>query len=207
VLDVACGTGYGSAVLADAGAESVIGIDLSPEAVAHARMHHARSSTDFRADDAQVLRSVPDASVELIASFETLEHVPNASALVAALARVLVPGGTLLISTPNRRLGRIKDQLSKRPSNPHHVYEFTRGELVRLMKPKFRVEKILGQNFIAPPLAFFPVQAVGKTLLALLKLRNLQNRIYYAGSGPAVRRATPFSTPRYLIAHCTRLRD
>lgn len=207
VLDVACGTGYGSALLADAGAESVIGIDLSPDAVAYAKATHARKTTDFRADDAQVLRSVPDQSIDLAASFETLEHVPNARALVEALARVLVPGGTLLISTPNRRLGRIKDQLTKKPGNPHHVFEFTRGELVRLLRPKFRVERVLGQNFISPLLAFFPVQVVGKTALALLKARSLQNRLYYTGSGSTVLGANRFSAPRYLIAHCTRLHD
>ena len=71
VLDIACGEGYGAAALAKAGAASVTGVDISRDACERARRKYG---LDARTGDAQAI-PVPDRSIDLIVSFETIEHV------------------------------------------------------------------------------------------------------------------------------------
>ena len=90
ILDVACGTGYGTAML------GAVGLDLSLEALRYARRHPA----PYVAADAAVL---PFGRVfDAVVSFETIEHVADAGRFVSECARVLKPGGVFLVSTPNR---------------------------------------------------------------------------------------------------------
>ncbi len=129
VLDIACGTGYGSALLAAAGAASVEGVDLSPEVVAYARERHAAPNLAFARGDICAWRGA--APYDLITSFETIEHVPDHRAALANLRTLLAPGGRLLLSTPNRPItSPYARTLDDRPANPHHVREFTLAEIL-----------------------------------------------------------------------------
>lgn len=125
VLDVACGLGYGSAILASGtGARRVHGVDLSDWAVRYARVHYssARLPLDFQAGDATRLTAFPDASVDLVVSFETLEHMPNPGQLLAEFARVLRPGGRFVGSVPNLWI----DGEGRNPVPFHfHIYDHT----------------------------------------------------------------------------------
>ena len=98
VLDIACGEGYGAAGLARAGARSVVGIDVSADVCDHARRKYG---LDARAGDAQAI-PLPDRSIDVIVSFETIEHVDQPGVFLGECARVLVPDGMLIVSTPNR---------------------------------------------------------------------------------------------------------
>ena len=100
VLDIACGSGYGSAMLADAGAKSVTGVDLSPEAVESATANFGRGNVRFAVGDIQRLTDIPDASFDLIASFETIEHVPDDQLALRELRRVLRPGAGGVLVVP-----------------------------------------------------------------------------------------------------------
>lgn len=128
VLDIACGAGYGAHMLATAGARQVRGVDLNPELVAHACARYTAPNLAFAAGD--ICDWSEDRPFELIASFETIEHVPDHRAALANLRRLLAPGGVLLISSPNRPVTTpwARSQ-SDRPANPHHVREFTPAEL------------------------------------------------------------------------------
>jgi 2-polyprenyl-3-methyl-5-hydroxy-6-metoxy-1,4-benzoquinol methylase len=118
VLDAGCGVGYGTAMLADAGATQAIGVDIAADAVAAATAAH--SSLEFIACDIHAL-PFGDDSFDLVVCFEVIEHVEAQDAVIAELARVLAPGGVLAISSPNRGVY---------PSgNPHHVHEFVPDEL------------------------------------------------------------------------------
>ena len=90
VLDAASGEGYGSAILAAAGATSVTGIDLDRDAVDHAG---ARYGLNFEVADVAAL-PFPEASFDVVVSFETIEHVPDAVAALREFRRVLAPRGT-----------------------------------------------------------------------------------------------------------------
>ena len=116
VLDIACGEGYGSAALQQAGAASVIGVDISPEACAHAKQKY---QIDARVGDATDI-PVEAKSIDLIVSFETIEHIQNPRSFIAECTRVLAPGGEIIISTPNRDIYR-----QHTPNNSYHCSEMT----------------------------------------------------------------------------------
>lgn len=128
ILDLACGTGYGSHQLAEAGARQVDGVDLSPAVLAHARSHYKAPNLTFSQGDICAWRSAEP--YDLITCFETIEHVPDHLAALANLRTLLASAGQLLISTPNRPLTSPRaPTLADRPANPYHVREFTLREL------------------------------------------------------------------------------
>jgi 2-polyprenyl-3-methyl-5-hydroxy-6-metoxy-1,4-benzoquinol methylase len=121
VLDAGCGTGYGAAMLAEAGAAHVVGIDIAEEAVARAA---EVSDAEFVVGDVHEL-PFPDDAFDVVTCFEVIEHVEGTEQVVAELTRVLAPGGVLLISSPNRD--------AYPAGNPHHVIEFVPDELCGLL--------------------------------------------------------------------------
>ena len=132
VLDVACGEGYGSALLARHAA-SVVGVDISEEAVGHARRVYAGvANLEFRVGPCTAL-PVPDHSVDLAVSFETLEHIREQEQFLDELSRVLSPEGVLLLSSPNK----LEYSDKRNFSNEFHVRELYREELARLISARF----------------------------------------------------------------------
>lgn len=135
VLDAACGTGYGAALLVDQGeAARVIGVDLDPAAADYARRRFGRSTIEFRQASAAAT-GLPDGSVDLVTSFETIEHVPDPDAVIAEFARVLTPGGRLVISTPNDW-----------GLTEFHAHSFTPDTLRRVVSTRFTILQDLGQR-------------------------------------------------------------
>ena len=136
VLDIACGEGYGAAALTRAGASSTVGIDLSPEVCDHARRKYG---LDARPGDAQAI-PLPDRSIDVVVSFETIEHVNDPAVFLGECARVLVPDGTLIVSTPNRPV-----YTGEGPQNPFHRIEFDEAEFVKLLGSRFRTVRLYTQ--------------------------------------------------------------
>ena len=143
VLDAACGEGYGAALLART-AESVLGVDLSLEAVEHAQARYGGPRLRFRQSDVRTLDGVEDASMDLVVSFETLEHLAEHDALLSAFSRVLKPEGLLLISTPDRHT--YTDLTGE--NNPHHVRELYREEFEALLSRHFARHRLYGQRVV-----------------------------------------------------------
>ena len=138
VLDVACGEGYGSALLAIV-AQSVTGIDIEEGAVAHARSTYAaRANLRFETGSAAAL-PLADRSVDLVVSFETLEHLPRDAQpqMLAEIARVLAPDGVLVLSAPNP----VEYSEARGYRNPFHQHEPTRAELRELLAPAFPAQR------------------------------------------------------------------
>ena len=132
VLDVACGEGYGSALLARSAAR-VTGVDISAQAVGHAQSAYAAlANATFTCASCTQL-PLPDASIDVAVSFETLEHIHEQEAFLAELARVLAPGGVLLISCPNKR--EYSD--NRGFVNEYHVSELYREQLAALLQAHF----------------------------------------------------------------------
>ena len=96
VLDMACGEGYGSNLLAGTAA-SVIGVDANPEAHEHARLRYVRSNLGFERDLVESYAEPCDALVFL----QTIEHVQDAGAILQHFRSMLPAGGVAYVSTPN----------------------------------------------------------------------------------------------------------
>ena len=143
VLDAACGEGYGSALLAGRAA-SVLGLDVSPQAVAHARSRYGAPNLAFDVADVTALDHLPSGSVDLIVSFETLEHLQAQEAMLDGFARLLSDDGLLLVSTPDKR------NYSDVPgfANEHHVRELYRPEFEALLGARFPAFKLYGQKLV-----------------------------------------------------------
>lgn len=138
VLDIACGTGYGSRFLLDQGqAASVLGLDVDPSAIDYATRRFAAGVAPdrlrFALGDAARL-NIPTGSIDVIASFETIEHVPDAAAALAEFRRVLTPGGRLCISTPNDT-----------GPTAHHAHSFTPDAFESLLRERFTTVEMFGQ--------------------------------------------------------------
>ena len=132
VLDLACGEGYGSAMLASA-ASLVVGIDIDATTVSHARAkygHLARVEFLLGACDELPLA---DKSIDVVVSFETIEHHDRQVEMVREIRRVLTPGGLLILSSPNKP---VYDEALP-DDNPFHVRELHLSELEALLRSQF----------------------------------------------------------------------
>jgi 2-polyprenyl-3-methyl-5-hydroxy-6-metoxy-1,4-benzoquinol methylase len=135
VVDLACGEGYGSDVLARAGARSVVGVDANPEAHEHARLRYVRDDLRFERDMVERFDEPCDALVFL----QTIEHVQDPGALLARFRTLLADGGTAYVSTPN--VLTLAPPGAVRSGNPWHVYEYRPQEFAALCRAHFaRVE-------------------------------------------------------------------
>ena len=138
MLDVACGEGYGSALLAEAAAH-VTGVDIDATTLAHARATYAgRANVQFVEGSATAL-PVADASVDAVVSFETIEHLeaPDQPRMLAEFARVLTRDGVLMLSSPNRP----EYSEARNYVNPFHLHELDRDELAQLLEPHFPAQR------------------------------------------------------------------
>jgi ubiquinone biosynthesis O-methyltransferase len=137
VLDIACGTGYGSQILRRAGASSVVGVDISPETVQYAKKHYQETNMEFICADAEQFKS--SNRFDVIVSFETIEHVPHPDKLLARLHSLLTLEGDLLLSVP---LGET------RHLDPYHLHAFSQEDVFALLKTAgFVIDRYRCDNF------------------------------------------------------------
>src|SRR6478609_11756715 len=126
VLEAGCGEGYGADLIAGE-ARRVIGLDYDESAVAHVRARYPR--VEMRHGNLAEL-PLADGEVDVVVNFQVIEHLWDQGQFVAECARVLRPGGVLLVSTPNRiTFSPGRDT----PINPFHTRELNADELSRLL--------------------------------------------------------------------------
>ena len=142
VLDAACGEGYGSQLLAPL-SESVLGLDMDPEAIAHARARYSEANMLFQQADVAALK-LDSGSFDIIASFETLEHLHAHDEMLDGFKRTLAPGGLLLLSSPDKH--SYTDLTGYQ--NPFHVRELYRHEFEALLQRYFTTFRLFGQRLL-----------------------------------------------------------
>jgi SAM-dependent methyltransferase len=127
VLDAGCGEGYGLRLLAEAGAERVVGVDLEAPVVAHIRATYAAADPRIEAHTAELMAlPLADDEVHLTVSFQVIEHLHDIPGYLRSLRRVTAPDGHVVIATPNRLTFTPGSDV---PVNPFHTREFTADEL------------------------------------------------------------------------------
>lgn len=142
VLDMACGSGYGSRILCDLGALEVYGCDLAEEGIKFAQRTHACKCAKFQIMDATKI-TFQNKSFDVVVSFETIEHVLKSHDVIKEFSRVLNDQGTLIISTPNKPL---VSGLNTKPKNPFHVKEFTKDEFIAFLSIYFKNIELYSQR-------------------------------------------------------------
>jgi ubiquinone/menaquinone biosynthesis C-methylase UbiE len=142
VLDAACGEGYGAALLAGTAA-AVTGVDVSGDAIEHARRRYGAANLEFQVADCLDLPFAAGA-FDCIVSFETLEHLADQDGLLREFRRVLKPEGFLLLSSPDRAV--YSGELQNR--NEYHVRELDRDELEQLLQAHFPAYRLWGQRLL-----------------------------------------------------------
>ena len=160
VLDVASGEGYGSHLLAR-DAASVVGVDLSADAVLHATSRYPAANLRYVAASCIQIPE-PDASFDVIVSFETIEHIMEHEAFLREVDRLLAPGGMFIISSPNRV--EYSDRTGYK--NEFHVKELDRAELKTLLDPFFPAQQWFAQRAAFHSMVW-PVDAVANSAVAL----------------------------------------
>ena len=143
VLDVGSGVGYGSKILAEK-ASSVLAVDVSEEAIRYTGEKYAAKNIEMVVGDGQELPLASD-SVDVVVSFELIEHLQGQQAHLAEVSRVLKPDGLTVISTPNR----IFYSQESNQANPFHTHEFDFREFLDVLKSVFSSVEIYFQNHIA----------------------------------------------------------
>ena len=139
MLDIACGSGYGSAFLGEHGhAESVLGCDIEKTAVKYASVKFKIPGVTFVVGNAQEF-SV-GSSFDVIVSFETIEHLTDPRAFLKNMDSLLRNDGLFLVSTP---ISSMDENL--RPYNPYHRIEWGINSFQKLVGEYFNVEKVLVQ--------------------------------------------------------------
>lgn len=132
VLDIACGSGYGTKLTAKSRKKhitSLVGVDRDEDTVIYAKGAHYHPKVDFITGDI-LDPSLPEklGTFDTILSFETMEHVPDDRLFLAQLVKMLNPGGTLVLSTP---FGAGRNQPS---GTPFHYFQLTKEEFTALFQ-------------------------------------------------------------------------
>jgi SAM-dependent methyltransferase len=185
VLDLACGTGYGSATLRHFGARTVVGVDISEEAIEEARRLYSRPGIEFLVGDA--LEPPVRGPFGALVSFETIEHVAEPEVVLDVLVGLLAPGGVLVCSSPNRKVMNPGASRAARPRNPHHKVELTRREFRAALRERFEEVQLYGQQYRLPG-SRLPGQIVQRAAALYQRATAWPTRIP--------------GTPAYIVAVC-----
>ncbi|MGK2877035.1 MAG: class I SAM-dependent methyltransferase [Solirubrobacterales bacterium] len=139
VIDMACGEGYGTAVLAQT-ATSVIGVDANPEAFEHAKAKYGNERIEIVRDLIETYR--PTEQVDAVTFLQTIEHVQDPAGVLRHFASLLTPGGKAYVSTPN--LLTLAPEGAEKSENPWHVKEYEPAEFRELCQEVFTDVTIYG---------------------------------------------------------------
>jgi SAM-dependent methyltransferase len=151
VLDLGCGEGYGSKLLASA-ASSVIGMDIDEAVIRHASAKYGGLNLDFRTGSIAAIPIPEKESFDFIVCFEAIEHIENHDALLAEVKRLLARDGAFIVSTPNKTVYHDEP----RSENPFHVKELYFEEFRDLLAHHFCNVQFFGQR-IHPASSIWPL--------------------------------------------------
>jgi 2-polyprenyl-3-methyl-5-hydroxy-6-metoxy-1,4-benzoquinol methylase len=174
VLDIGCGTGYGSHVLAQK-AKHVIGLDQDASAIAYCKMNYSRSNIEFIRADASNLP--PTSMFDVVVIFQVIEHIADIDNFVVQVKKRVKPGGKILMTTPNS-----KESAGEPSPNPFHVNEMNYDEFSAFLGKHFRTFTLYGigfasQNRLRKLLFLSPLYRLGKLLKRGSTIKKLATQV------------------------------
>jgi 2-polyprenyl-3-methyl-5-hydroxy-6-metoxy-1,4-benzoquinol methylase len=188
VLDIACGEGYGSDLLAQT-AKKVTGVDIDLPTIEHAEKTYKRKNLEFIQGTAGQIPIKGEGIFDVIVSFESIAHLdePQQHAFLSEIKRLLKPGGVLLISTPDK----LPYSMNRSYKNPHHRREFFTDDLLAFLKTKFVHVSMFGQQIY--PASFIWEKEAGQN-------RNVEYKIGLSDGqfAPSAKEKPAL----FMIAHC-----
>jgi 2-polyprenyl-3-methyl-5-hydroxy-6-metoxy-1,4-benzoquinol methylase len=174
VIDVGCGTGYGCAILAEK-ARLVCGVDYDEEAIAYCSHHYAAPNVKYIQQDVASIKL--DRQFDVAVSLQVIEHMADLAGFVEQLKRVVKPGGTIVISTPN-----VKQSTEHKSDNPFHHNEMNYSRFTKLIGDHFTAFELLGvayarSNRIRSLVGELPFYKWGRKLKRGSKLKKVATRV------------------------------
>lgn len=200
VLDIACGSGYGSALLHDVGkARLVVGVDISSAAIEYASSHYQSEGLVYMRGDATNLE-FNDESFDAVISFETIEHIREYESYLREVKRLLKEGGVFLVSTPNKRFDC---------KNPYHLITFSPDDFQGVLLSFFDEVKMYGRGHLNTFGRFF---ALSNRLAGYVLPSSLMNALWRSMARPvplgdwdSISDAVELHDCRSLLAVCKKL--
>ena len=186
VLDLACGEGYGSYLLAKT-AKSVAGIDIDNNTIKHARNKYIKQNLEFRVGSITEVPIGGERLFDVAICFEALEHIEEHQKLLSEVKRLLTPEGVFIVSTPNKTVYSDEPQFN----NPFHVHELYFDEFRELLEKYFKNVKFLGQRIYCNS-NIWPVFAGEDTKVVEYVVDKNPEEFVFAGNDKKI--------PRYFIA-------
>lgn len=141
VLDIASGEGYGSSILSKT-ARQVIGVDIDKNAIENANHKYKADNLKYLHGSADKM-PIDDSSIDVLVSFETIEHHDKHDEMFKEIKRVLKPNGILIMSSPDKKFYQ-----SIQKNNPFHIKELFLEEFEKLTKSYFKNVSVYFQNCI-----------------------------------------------------------
>jgi ubiquinone/menaquinone biosynthesis C-methylase UbiE len=179
VLDIACGDGYGSNLMSEH-ALFVHGVDIDDKTVQEARLKYKRPNIEFTTGSTSAI-PIKDSSIDVVVSFETIEHHDKHDEMMAEIKRVLKPGGLIIISTPDKLY--YSDE--RNFNNKYHLKELYKREFGDLIANSFKQLQLLSQKY-----------ANGNSIIQEEKTQD--DLLFFTGNYTAVHQKD--IKPLYLIA-------
>lgn len=198
ILDIACGEGYGSNMLKNAGARKVFSIDNNPDIVKHASRTYPGVS--FSVADA-TSTNFPDESFDMVVCLAAWHHLDGYAEFPKEVSRILKPSGLLIFSVPNEKI------IYRNPFHKHFLtkfyrVDFTKEKAEKLLDPFFVIEGWYGQRFVKK---YYANRLVRLFLhLGSFMSSYIASRVHSAfvlADGPIVRPLLS-DNARYMLAIC-----
>jgi 2-polyprenyl-3-methyl-5-hydroxy-6-metoxy-1,4-benzoquinol methylase len=195
ILDIACGTGYGSYQLSQI-AGLVVGVDLSDLSIKTAKERYQNENLSFIVGDCAQVSF--EHKFDVIVSFETVEHLDESTRkkFYNICSNFLENDGIFIVSTPNKK---ICSPYSDKPLNKFHVLEFTKQKLELELSQIFSIQEWFGQRFIYTFLTWKLVRKFVRLIEVLLKK---DFKIYSELTSPNVKKWNKyfFIQPRIMLS-------
>lgn len=142
VLDIACGEGYGTNLMGNS-ASFVYGVDIDPDTIEAAKRKYKKENIQYATGSTSAI-PLEDNSVDVVISFETIEHHDQHDEMLKEIKRVLKPGGIVMISTPDKLY--YTDQRNFK--NQFHIKELYKKEFSDLVSGYFKNQQLLTQRYV-----------------------------------------------------------